>query len=312
MLRALGFFACYGRFVLVAGLLAGLLAPSLAMALKPWLTELVLLLLFLTAFRVGLPDALLGLRSVRVTLKVVLVYQLGLPLAAIVTFALLGLAQTPVALAITLMLAAPSVTGGPSMATLLGQNPEPSFRLLIVGTALLPLTVLPIFFVSPELGDLRETLAVALRLLLSISGTISAAFTLRHLVLPDMKPAQSRALDGGTALALAVIVIGLMSALGPALHTAPLNVTKWLAVALSANLGLQATAYFTLRRAGYGSAAAPMAIVAGNRNVALFLLASPVAQTQEFLIFLSCYQIPMYLTPIIMRPLLGEADKTAN
>jgi hypothetical protein len=50
----------------------------------------------------------------------------------------------------------------------------------------------------------------------------------------------------------------------------------------------------------------PFSIVAGNRNVALFFVALPVTQSPEFLIFLGCYQIPMYLTVILMRPLFGR------
>ncbi len=306
MIQAFGLLARYGRFVLVAGLIAGLALPTLAIALKPWLTELVLLLLGLTAYRVGLYEAVQGLRALRATLKVVLAYQLLLPLVAIIVFAACGLAQTPVALALTLMLAAPSVTGGPSMATLLGHEPEPSFRLLIVGTALLPLTVIPVFLFSPELGSLAETLAASGRLLLSICATIALAFALRHVTLPQMSECQSRAVDGVTSLALFTIVIGLMSALGPSLTATPLSVARWLAIAFAANLGLQALAFAALKQKGYGAAAAPMAVIAGNRNVALFLVASPVTQTEEFLIFLGCYQIPMYLTPILMRPLLGK------
>ena len=52
--------------------------------------------------------------------------------------------------------------------------------------------------------------------------------------------------------------------------------------------------------------AAPLAIVAGNRNVAIFLIAASASQSEEFLIFLGCYQFPMYLTPILMRPVLGK------
>ena len=47
-------------------------------------------------------------------------------------------------------------------------------------------------------------------------------------------------------------------------------------------------------------------IVAGNRNVAIFLIAASASQSEEFLIFLGCYQFPMYLTPVLMRPVSGK------
>jgi arsenite transporter len=52
--------------------------------------------------------------------------------------------------------------------------------------------------------------------------------------------------------------------------------------------------------------AAALAIVACNRNVAIFLIAASASQSEEFLIFLGCYQFPMYLTPRLMRPVLGK------
>lgn len=306
MLAALGFVARHGRWALVLGLLGGLLLPDLAQALKPWLAELVLLLLFLTGLRVGPRDALLGLKGVRRTLAVVLSYQLVLPLLALAGFALFGLAASPYAIAFTLMLAAPSVTGSPNIAILLGQSPEPAFRLLILGTALLPLTVLPVFWISPALGDLSAALRASGTLLVAIWAVIGLAFVTRHMALPELAGERRSALDGAMSIALAVIVIGLMSALGPAIQAVPWEVGKWLALAFFVNFGLQAVAYRVLRRSAGDAEAAPFAVVAGNRNVALFFVALPVTQSPEFLIFLGCYQIPMYLTALVMRPLYGK------
>ncbi|MEP2488672.1 MAG: hypothetical protein ABJH41_07220 [Marinomonas sp.] len=191
------------------------------------------------------------------------------------------------------------------MAVLLGHSPEPAFRLLILGTLILPLTIVPIFWLSPVLGDLPEAIHAALRLGLSICATIALAFILRAFLRPDMPVPEIRALDGLTSVALAVIVIGLMSAVAPALWATPWSIAKWLVIALAASLGLQTLAYMVLRRFADAKVAAPMAVVAGNRNVALFLIASSATQSDEFLMFLGCYQFPMYLTPILMRRLLG-------
>ena len=311
VLDALVFFARYGRFMLVAGLVAGLALPNMAMALRPWLSELVLLLLFLTAFRVGFPQVIEGLRHLRSSIGLVLVYQLALPLTCIAIFAAFGLAQSPVAIAVTLMLAAPSVTGNPNLAVMLGHAPDMPFRLLILGTLILPATIIPIFWLSPALGGLSDAIHAALRLCLSIAMAICLAFVLRAIVRPKMRPKETHALDGLTTLAFAVIVVGLMSAVAPALAAEPWTLAGWMCVAFGANLGLQALAFLTLRRIGFRETAAPIALVAGNRNVALFLVASNATQTEEFLMFLGCYQFPMYLTPVIMRPFFGRKKSCA-
>ncbi|MDC0657403.1 hypothetical protein N6L27_05290 [Leisingera sp. SS27] len=306
MLRALAFAARHGRAGLVLGLLAGLLLPGLAATLQPWLPQMVAGLLFLNAYRIGLRKAAGGLADGIGTLKAIALLQVALPLLALGLAALFGVAQTPAAVALILMLSAPSVTGSPNITALMGHAPEPAFRLLITGTALMPMTVLPVFLLAPSLGDLGEVLRAAGRLIGAIGLTVSAAFLLRRLSLPQMREDQARAIDGLTVIALAVIVIGLMAALGPALRTNPMLVLQWLGFALAANLGLQALVFAVLRRRA-GSGAVPVSVVAGNRNFALFLIALPAATTDPLLIFLGCYQIPMYLTAILMKPLYNRA-----
>jgi hypothetical protein len=54
-------------------------------------------------------------------------------------------------------------------------------------------------------------------------------------------------------------------------------------------------------------AAPSMAIVAGNRNLALFLAAVPPEMAEDLLLFLGCFQIPMYLTPLTLARLYARA-----
>ena len=254
----------------------------------------------------GFPDALAALRHIHQTAKVVLAYQLALPLLCICLFGFFGLADHPIAVVLTLMLAAPPLTGAPNLSVMLGHPPEPAFRLLILGTILLPLTIIPIFWLSPALGTLLQALDAALRLCGIMSVTIACAFLFRAILRSDMQAQEITALDGLTSLALAVIVIGLMSAVAPTLAAQPVLLAGWLLLAVVTNFGLQVCAYFLLRNGLSPAYAAPLAIVAGNRNVAIFLIAASASQSEEFLIFLGCYQFPMYLTPILMRPVLGK------
>ena len=48
------------------------------------------------------------------------------------------------------------------------------------------------------------------------------------------------------------------------------------------------------------------AIYAGNRNIALFLIALPDAVAAPLLIFVGCYQVPMYLTPVLLSKLQSK------
>lgn len=63
---------------------------------------------------------------------------------------------------------------------------------------------------------------------------------------------------------------------------------------------------------GAGNISVPTAIVAGSRNFALFLIALPASTTDPLLIFLGCYQVPMYLTVMVMRPIYARAAQPQN
>ena len=132
------------------------------------------------------------------------------------------------------------------------------------------------------------------------------------MIAAGVTPRRTEALDGLMAITLAVIVIGLMAALGPALRADPILVLKWLTAAMIANLGLQVGAYRLLKHFGHKSSAAPLAVVAGNRNFALFLIALPAATTEPLLVFLGCYQVPMYLTATLMRRFYRDQPVPGN
>lgn len=288
--------ARHGRLALVAGLVAGLTLPDLAAVIRPWLPHLVALLLFLTAFRIGLRQAAGSLADARTTLGLIAAFQLALPLLALVIFWTLGLMATTFAMAVMLMLTAPGISGGAAFTALLRRDPAPALRLQIAGLAVFPLTVMPILWATPALGHLAEVLMAAGRLLAVIGLAAALGFALRRLIpAPDI-----RQVDGLNALALFVIVIGLMAAVGPALRADPLLVLKWLAGVCAVNFGLQIACYHVLRGRMTTDPTGP-AIIAGNRNVALFLLALPAATTDPLLLFIGVYQVPMYLTPIAMR-----------
>lgn len=290
--------ARHGRALLVLGLLVGVGVPALADALRLWLPEFVAGLLMLTALRVGHKSALGSLTDLRNVILIVLGLQFVMPLAVLSGFAFTNTLEHPVALAIVLMLAAPSVTGAPNFLIMMGKDPAVALRILIVGTAVFPLTVLPVLSAIPTL-NVEMAASATLRLIVAILCTTALGFTLRHVAFSNLRNATRAKLDGLSAIALSVIVVGLMSEIGPMMWANPMGLL-WMALAvLSLNLGLQITAYFGLRR--YSADAAAIALIAGNRNIALFLIALPSEITGPLLIFIGCYQIPMYLTPILMK-----------
>ena len=98
-------------------------------------------------------------------------------------------------------------------------------------------------------------------------------------------------------LALALMVIGLMSAMHKPANDW-LDIGQMLLLAVIINAGFQCLGVITAsvmkqersRKIGMG-------VVYGNRNIALFLAALPATQMEPLLLFIACYQVPMYVTP---------------
>lgn len=299
IVTGLGWIARHGRSVLVLGLLAGILFPDLALALRPWIGELVAILLFIAALRVGPRQAVGALADLRNSIVFTLLFQIVFPVTAMLLFRIAGWSGT-LSTALVLMMAASPISGSPNLTILTGHDPAPALRQLVVGTALLPLTIIPVFWLAPALGDGAQVFTAAARLLLIIALAAGVAFAVRFWF---AKPAKQTlvAIDGLSAIAMAVVVVGLMSAVGPAMRSSPQAFALALGAAFAGNFGLQVLVTLWLRRSGTSHIAAPLGIVAGNRNIALFLAALPAAVTDPLLLFIGCYQIPMYLTPILLR-----------
>ena len=307
LISALVFVSRHGRAGLAVGLIAGLMLPAVASALTPVLPLLVMALLFLVALRIGPIRARHGLSNLRTTLALVVTLQLVLPIATIGLALLFGIGASPYVLACVLVLAAPSVSGSPNFATILGADPEPAFRLLIVGTALLPLTMLPVLWLLPQFSDVTTIVVPALRALVAIIFAMGLGFFVRSTLLPHPSIQQTSALDGAMTVALGIIVIGLMAALRPTLADSISAVAGWLALAFAVNIGMQVLSFMLFRPVVPRTELAPVSIVAGNRNFAIFLVALSPATAEPLLVFLGCYQVPMYLTPLLMDRLYRQS-----
>lgn len=303
--------ARHGRWFLVGGLVAGIALPTLAEAMRPLIAPMVVFLLFLGVLRLGPAGVRAGLTGLRGAGLAVLVLQLALPLGAVAVFGGLGWLGHPLALGLVLMLAAAPITGSPNLAILTGADPAPALRQLVLGTALLPLTALPVFWFIPAFGSPAAVIRAVVQLLglIALAGGLALALRAGGVVAGSAR-AQG-AMDGLAAITLGVVVIALMSAVGPALLDGG-AVWVTLAVVMAANLALQ-IGVSMLTRKRTPEAAPAMGITAGNRNVALFLGVLPEPAVDLLLLFIGCYQVPMYLTPLLLggwyRRLARDAER---
>lgn len=307
MHRLLWLASTHARTCLILGLVAGLALPRLAATLVPWLPHMVAILLTVTALRIGHRAAMGAARDLRWGLSAVVVLHLLVPLALLGVLTLAGLNDTPAALAIVLTSAAPAITGSVNLALLMRLDAGRMMQVLVLGTATFPLTVLPLLAVMPQLGPPAQVILTALNLLLVIVLATGLGFALRNRLFPQPSEGQIKALDGLSVLAFSFIVVGLMAALTPALLNDPWLVAKWALLAFAISYLMQLFTLLALRRSSLRSVAGPLAIGAGNRNIAIFLVALPAEVLAPLMVFIGCWQLPMYLTPMLLPRLYNWA-----
>ena len=293
--------AARGRWLLIAGLATGIVFPGLAARFNPAVVPLLAVILCVAALREGgavaaLPQAGEAPRA----LAVAITLQCLLPLAVGGALWAAGLLSAPLAIAAVLTLAAAPITGTPGLAVMTGADSRAALRQLTIGTALLPLTAAPVFALLPIFPDPWAVGAGALRLLAVGALASGTAFVLRARVPALRRPQARPVLDAIMALAMAVVVIGLMSAVGPAIRAAPLRLLLVLAFATGLYLAQTLGAWHAARTALSRPEALALAIAAGNRNLALFLAAMPAETAAPLMLFVGCYQVPMYLTPLLL------------
>jgi len=296
----LKFCARHGRIILVASLVVGLTSTTLASLVKPHIDVFIALLLFTACLRVGPHQVIGAMRDIKASLGFTIVLQVFLPLL-IAFFAWVISLQHPLVFALVLLTSAPALSGSPHLVALMGFEPAPALRQLVIGTVLLPLTIIPVFALLPQIGNFEAIVFASLRLLAVITLAAAFAFAIRLTVLKQPTTGQVQQIDGISTILLAIVVVGLMAAIQSELISSPLNVAFTLAIACFVNFGLQIIANVILRNSKASNYAVSIGVIAGNRNIALFLTALPVATVQPLLLFIACYQIPMYLTPILMQ-----------
>ena len=180
MIALLQGLARHGRLVLIAGLVVGVTAPGRGQFLAPLIFPMIVCLLFLAMLRVDPIAAFPDRRHLPRYVGLAVALQVGMPVLAIAVLWAIGGLNSILGIGAVLVLAGAPLTGSPGLAILSGADPSPALRQLVVGTAILPLTVLPVFWLMPVFGAPEVVALAALRLLAVIGLAGGAAMILRR------------------------------------------------------------------------------------------------------------------------------------
>ncbi|MDH3230370.1 MAG: hypothetical protein OEN55_11310 [Alphaproteobacteria bacterium] len=306
--QLLAMLARHARPVLAGGIFAGLLLPDLAALLRPLMEAAVVASLTLSMLRIDWPAIVAyGRQPARAGAALGWIL-LGAPALTLMAVTVLGV---PAGLAVALVFAAaaPPVTAAPAFALLLGLDAALALVVLVVGTALLPLTLGPVAFwlldleLSVGLGPFLMRIAVFIGLPFLVSG-ISRRFIGRGRL-----DARASEINGAIVLALVVFAIGIMDGVTARLLADPRTVAAFAGAAFALNFALQALGTAAFLWMGRRQALT-LGLSSGYRNMAIMLVLTAGIAGPDMWLYVAMAQLPMYILPMLTAPLyrrlLGE------
>ncbi len=303
MIGALEWLGVRARGALACSVLVALALPGLAEALRPMLPALVAMVYALSMTRLDPGAVLRGFARPR-RAALVLGVSAGLlvvpTLAAWAALRAAGLGADFEKAAVY-TLAAPPIASAAGFAFLMGLDAALALEVTVAASFLMPL-------IGPALAHLLlgamvpiPPLDMAMRTAAMIAAGAVAAVVARRALGADRIGRNARVFDGLTAAAMTIFIIPLFDGVGPMLIASPGLAAAYLALGFAIILGPHLLAR---RLPGPTGATGALALVGGTRSVAIYLAALP--PDPLFTLFVALYQLPMVLSPLLLRRFYGR------
>ena len=297
---------------MAAGVLVGFAAPPLAALAKPLLAPALVIPLALALVRLDW-SAMASLRRRPGLVAALVVFMLGVSpviVWAIATPALaLGL-PGKLREALILMSASSPIVSNIAIALFVGLDAPLAAVVVVVATALVPFTLPPL-----ALGLLNLELAISLplfmaRLIALVGGAFLISGVVRHVVPKATLAAWREPIDGLAVLNLFIFALAIMDGVAAFSFDRPAYALLAVTLAFVFNLFLQAVGWLAFR--GLGAVTAlTVALMAGNCNMGLVLVALSGHVAVEVTAFFALAQVPMYTLPVLLEPLYRWARARA-
>lgn len=299
---ALGWIGRQSSPLFFVAVFAGVLLPPLARLLQPLLLPAILLPFVVALVRLDL--AALGRRARRpwLALGLVLWSLVGCPFLVALVLQSLPLDPDIAALLVTTAACAPLMASG-ALALLLGLDVALALLVVVPATALVPFTVPPLALGLAGIAIDLPAAALALRLALMVLGSAALAALVRRWLGPERLVTARPGLDGLAVLGFVVFAVGVMDGFTMTALARPALVGGIVVAVFALNLGLQAITVLALLPFLPLRTALTAGLVAGNNNLGLILAAVIDTAPPAMLIFVATAQFPIYLLPIVQRPL---------
>ena len=292
--------------ILAASIFVGIAVPPLARLLEPLLYAFVFFLMLFSALAINLKNALPDRQGFG-RLAAVLGWQMLL-LPALIG---VGHGWVPVggrwSELMFLTACAGTIFGAPAFARVMRLDALLTLRGVLAATLLMPL-ILPVLvpLVTQRTAEF-DLPAYAARFFIFIVLPLAAAF-LYQTRSSGIRPARHRLFDRLTIVFLSLFGIAVMDGIGARFVEQPLNTLGMLGFALAVHGAFFGLSFLIFLQWGYREALTA-GLLSGYRNLALLLAVGGSLLPPDFIVFVALWQIPMYLTPLLVKQLGGRRDR---
>lgn len=308
---ALGWLGRQGARTVAASIFVGIALPPLANVSRPYLTEALLVLLCLAFLRVE-PKAI-GAQAAHP--RLVIAAASWITIAVPAAFGMLVMVLAPafgpgVTFGLVLNIVAPPVFSTPALVALTGIEPALALATVIACAALTPLTAsaFAALFLGPALA--LSPLGLGLRLVALLGGAALAAAAVRAIAGRAWVERQREQIDGLNVIALFVFGLAAMDGVTGYLLARPALAAGILLLGFAVTLALMLTTALVFHRCGRQDAIA-IALASAGRNMGLLMAATGGAVPDLAWLYFALAQIPIYMLPLLLKPLAGASRGTS-
>ncbi|MCR9071507.1 MAG: hypothetical protein NXI18_07305 [Alphaproteobacteria bacterium] len=304
-MNALAWMGKHATALLAGGVFVGLALPDLATLARPLLVPTIVVMLVFSLLRLQPTAIAAAARSPGRVLPVVGFVLLLSPAIGQAGVMLLGVEQwlgIGVAVAVVVWTASPPLVSVTALATILGLDGALALMAMTLGGLLMPLTLPPLV-----LGLIGLDLQIGVgELMMRLTGLLALAAilatTVRKIVGENRIHRHTEAIDGGFVLIMLIFAIAVMDGVTAAAVADPWKVAGMVVLVFAVSLALQAIGFALFLPWGRRTATT-VALIGGNRNMAIVLGAAPAAFHPDAFLYLAILQFPIYLLPALLRPI---------
>lgn len=303
-MTALAWMGKHATVLLAAGVFVGLALPDLAALARPLLVPTIIVMLVFSLLRLQPAAIVAAAKSPGRVLPVVgfvLLVSPAIGQAGVALFDIEEVFGIGVAVAVVVWTASPPLVSVTALATILRLDGALSLMAMTLGGLLMPLTLPPLILslIGLDLHIGVGELMLRLVGMLVLAGFVAAA--VRAVAGPARIQRYSDALDGAFVLVMLIFAVAVMDGVTEAAFAAPGKVAGMIALVFAVSLILQVIGFLLFLPAGR-STATTVALISGNRNMAIVLGAAPAAFHPDAFLYLAVLQFPIYLLPALLRP----------